>query len=178
MTQIASTAVFALALGLVTQAVTYDPPTAGSQNTILITTLVGFASLLVTQLFALWRESRNRRWDLDDREAARREAKHHAEAQRVETVQTAIELAKVSQANRDQLLRHLEHNTQITREAKESAEAAFAVANNFNEKMETLRRQLASKSQTIDHIDEVSLDTNVKVTKLEHDGEHPTRRGR
>lgn len=182
MAELVLTIAFALALSVTTATQGHDgnPPTAENQTTILITTIAGFASLIATQVFALINESRKRKWDLADREAARREVRQHAETQRLETIQTAIDLAKVSNVNRQQLLTRIEHNTNLTQEAKQSAEAAYTAANNFNEKIETLKRQLASKSDTIDHIDEVSVDTNVKVTKLkgEHDGEDSAGRGR
>lgn len=143
-----------------------DPPTGSNQSTILITTVAGFATLIATQIFALWRESRNRKWDLEDRAAARRETRTHAETQRLETIQTAIDLAKVSNINRHQLMQELKRNTDITVEAKEVAAAAHVAANNFNEKIEAMRKQLQGAGGTLGHIEEASTDTNEKVTEL------------
>jgi hypothetical protein len=143
-----------------------DPPTGSNQSTILITTIAGFATLIATQTFALWRESRNRKWDLEDRMAARREMRAHAETQRLETIQTAIDLAKVSNINRQQLTDHISRNTEITQAAKDQAAAAYQVANNFNEKLENLRKQLAGAGGQLGTIEEASTDTNTKVTEL------------
>jgi hypothetical protein len=170
----AGTAVFAVALAaahvLAQQAAggaaPVDPPTGSNQSTILITTMAGLATLFFTQAFALWRESRNRKWDLEDRMAARREMRAHAETQRLETIQTAIDLAKVSNINRQQLTEHLTRNTEITQAAKDQAAAAYQAADNFNEKLETLRKQLAGAGGTLGTIEEASTDTNAKVTEL------------
>lgn len=152
----------------------FDPPTASNQTTILVSTIIGFLSLLATQIFGMIRENRNRKWDLQDRKDARDRAQRDAQQQRLDTVQTAIELAKVSHMTREQLLKHIEHNTRITQAAKDSAEAAYAAANNFNEKFSELKRELASKSSSsvTDRIDEISQDTNEKVTKILQDVPH------
>lgn len=137
---------------------------------VFFTTLAGVISLLATNFFAIWRDARNRKWDLEDRMMAREKQQRDAEAIRLETVATAIELARVSNTNRKHLADQLQHNTNVTMEAGEKAVAAFEAANNFNEKLEQLRRELMSsvavKSTQIDHIEIVSQDTNEKVTDL------------
>lgn len=143
-----------------------DAPTAGNQWAILVTTVTGFFTLIATQMFALWRESRNRKWDLEDRAAARKEMRHHADTQRLETVQTALDLAKVSAYNKQQLEGHIVRNTEITIAAAEKADAAYKAANNFNEKLEELRRQLTSKAHQVDNIEETTSDTQQKVTEI------------
>lgn len=124
------------------------PPSATNQFAILVTTIAGFASLLATQLFQFYRENRNRKWDLQDRAAARKEVRDHAETQRLETMQTAIELARVSNINRDHLLGAIQANTQITADGAAKAEAAYSVANNFNTKLEALQKELVSMAKT------------------------------
>lgn len=126
---------------------TASAPTASNQFAILVTTVAGFASLLATQFFAMYRENRNRKWDLQDRTQARAEMRAHAEVQREETLRTAIELAKVSNINRDHLLGAIEKNTSLTAKSAEQAEAAYSVANNFNEKLETLHSELQSMAK-------------------------------
>lgn len=119
-------------------------PTASNQFAILVSTIAGIASLLATQWFQIYRENRNRRWDLQDRAAARAEMRRHAETQRLETMQTAVELAKVSNINRDHLLGAIGENTRITSEGASKAQAAYSVANDFNEKFESLHKELQS----------------------------------
>lgn len=139
---------------------------AVNQQTIWITSLIGFLSLLATQIFALWRESRNRKWDMEDRAAARAQSQKNAEAQRLETITTAIELARVATSHREQIVKEISHNTEITKSVGAKADAAYEAANNFNERLDKLRKVLASKSEQIDNIEEISGDTNQKVTDL------------
>jgi hypothetical protein len=124
-----------------------DTARSGSSIALMITTVAGFASLLATHLFQFYRENRNRRWDLEDREASRQEMRKTAETQRVETIQTAIELARVSNINREHVLGAISKNTEITSEASAKAEAASVVvastATNFNDKLEALHSELA-----------------------------------
>jgi hypothetical protein len=117
-------------------------PTASNQFAILVTTIAGFASLLATHFFQMYRENRTRKWDLADRTAARLEMRQHAETQRLETIQTAIELARVSNINREHLLGAIDKNTKITSEAAGKAEAAYTVATDFQSKIESLHREL------------------------------------
>lgn len=130
------------------QQATADPaanvPTAQNQFAILVTTIAGFASLLCTQLFQFYRENRNRKWDLQDRTAAREEMRKTVEEQRLESMKTAVELAKVSQANRDLIFSAIKENTSLTVDAGEKAMAAYTSANNFNSKLETLHRELVA----------------------------------
>lgn len=121
-------------------------PTAQNQFAILITTIAGFASLLCTQLFQFYRENRNRKWDLQDRTVAREQMRKTNEEQRMEAMRTAVELAKVSQTNRDLIVGAVKENTVITVDAGEKAAAAYTSANNFNSKLETLHRELIAMS--------------------------------
>lgn len=179
-----ATVAFMLSLGVASQVPGLDsqPPTQSNQIAILITTLVGFASLIATQVFAIMREKRERRWDLEDRAAARLEAKRHAEAQRIETIATALELAKVSEKNREHLIQHIDENvTGPMRQNTVITQEALEKANNFNEKLEQLRSRLIELTETratIRHIDEVSKDTNEKVTDIKGNIKHedPPRR--
>jgi hypothetical protein len=154
--------------------------TAADQTTIWITSIVGFLSLLATQLFAIWRQhqetkaaEQRRKWDLEDRAAARAQMQKNAEQlqksaelQRIETVQTAIELAKVSAAHREHILQEISRNTEITQTVGAKADAAFVEANNFNDRLEKLRKELASKGTQIDNIEEITGDTKDIVTEL------------
>lgn len=119
-----------------------DVPSASTQFAILMTTIAGVVSMLATQFFAMYREGRNRKWDLQDRQQARAEMRMHAETQRLETMQTAIELARVSSINKEHLLGAIKENTLITTESATKAQAAYSAANDFNAKLEALQRQL------------------------------------
>lgn len=139
---------------------------ATTETAMWVTSIVGFLSLLATQIFALVREHRNRQWDLEDRAAARAQMERNAALQRIETVQTAVELARITKEHRQHILQEISRNTEITQDVGAKAAAAHEAANNFNEKLERLRRELQSKGTQIDTIEETSLDTNEKVTGL------------
>lgn len=119
-----------------------NAPTASTQFAILITTIAGVISMLATQIFAMFRESRNRKWDLQDRAAARAEMRENTRLLRLENMQTATELARVSMINSEHLLDVIKENTDITSRGASQAEAAYSEANNFNKKLEELHRQL------------------------------------
>ena len=128
------------------QQATADPaaaqPTASNQFAILITTIAGFASLLATHLFQFYKENRNRKWDLQDRASAREEMLRHQKAQRVETLQTAVEIARVSNINRDHLLGAIDRKTELTAEAG-------AKTDDFNSRLEALHQELAELSKKL-----------------------------
>jgi hypothetical protein len=139
---------------------------ATNQTTIWVTSLIGFFSLMATQIFSLWREARNRKWDLEDRAHARAQMQKAAELQRIETIQTAIQLAKVTTAHSEQIVKEISKNTALTKSVGDKADAAYGAANNFTERLDRLRQELESKGPQIDNIEKISGDTNDKVTEL------------
>lgn len=71
---------------------------ANNQTTILVTTIAGFLSTIVALIFQIWREGRNRRWDLEDRRLARQEADLKIESQTKELSRVAALEAQVTRA--------------------------------------------------------------------------------
>lgn len=157
-----------LVMGIGASSAQQDPVigTSENQKTILITSIIGFLSLLATQLFSFWREYRNRAWDLQDRATAREEQRKNAEQLRLETIQAAIEIARQNAMHRQHIVEEINRNTELTQEVGAKADAAYTAANNFTARMEALRKELQSKGNQIDHIENVSEDTNEKVTDL------------
>src|SRR5687768_11159224 len=94
-----------------------------SGTALLYTTIIGFLSLLATHGFQLWRERRNRQWDLEDREAARAELRKNNETQRLETIATAVQLARAAKIHNAQLVTQIAENTALTLKAGDKAEA-------------------------------------------------------
>jgi hypothetical protein len=96
----------------------------------------------------MYRENRTRKWDLQDRTAAREEMRRLSETQRLDTMQAAIELARVSNINRDHLMGAIKENTQITSEgasqAATAASVASGVASDFSARFEALHKELQS----------------------------------
>lgn len=84
------------------------------------TTLVGQFLLFLTTVIGfgiqMYRESRNRKWDLEDRKNARREMESKVESVKQETV-----------AAHEVVVRKIEENTELSR-------TAFSEANNVNKK--------------------------------------------
>jgi hypothetical protein len=117
-------------------------PSASTQFAILLTTIAGMVSMLATQFFAMYRENRNRKWDLQDRETARAEMRENNRTLQIQNMQTATELARVSMINSGHLLDAIKENTEITTGGASKAEAAYSEANNFNKKLEALQLQL------------------------------------
>lgn len=95
----------------------YTVSTITGQIIILITTILGF-------IYTVYRENRNRRWDLEDRERARKELADKLE----------IQHAKVAdKVNADQkvIIDKIQENTEIS-------VSAFKEANDTNKKIEQL----------------------------------------
>lgn len=156
---------FMFALGVSTYA-DVTPGTSENQQTIIWTTVVGFLSLLATQVFAMWREYRNRRWDLENRKLAREELDRKFERQAGETVATAVQLARLTKAHHEEVTSQLEKNTELTRQASAKAEAAYEAGNNYTQRLNDLRAELFGKKGQLDHIEEVAEDTQGKVTHI------------
>lgn len=147
--------------------------TANNQTAMIVTSIVGFLTLLVTQIFSMWKQNQEkkaaeqrRQWDLEDREIARQQMKTSAQKQLQETVQTAVTLADVTEKHHAQTLRELTKNTELTKAVAAKADAAYDAANSYAAKTEELRKELKAKADKIDHIDTVSVDTNLKVTDI------------
>lgn len=119
-------------------------PPNGSESTVIVI-IIGFLSMLATQGFALWREYRNRNWDLEDRSKAREEIHQRAEDLKLTTSAVTVELMKVLEENRKHVMEELQKNTAITESASKKADAAYNAGNNFNEKL----LQLSEKVEKI-----------------------------
>lgn len=147
------------------QQTTQQPPliAPGSEGSYLLlaSTLI---TLLCTNFFQIWRESRNRKWDLEDRKAQRDLARVRAELLHNSTIETAFQVAKVSTRNKDHLVNEISKNTEITKDVGAKAQAAYEAANNFNEKLEALRTDFLKRTK---HIEVVGDDTNEKVTEMQ-----------
>ena len=122
------TGAFIVALSAATYSQEPGAPPISNTNVVLVTTIIGFLTLIATNVFALWRESRNRKWDQEDREIARINA-------RVEQQRTAGALAAVVKDQHEELKSELVKNTEITQEVGAKAVAAIDSANNFNAKL-------------------------------------------
>jgi hypothetical protein len=127
------------------------------QIVLLITTIAGFA-------YNLYREARNRRWDMEDRERARREL-----AQRVELA--TAKQATVATQHKDEILTTIDRNTQMNEKAlhaandvnrrianiqrmftENAADQAIATASHQEESAHTLHRVDDNTQETVDRL--------------------------
>lgn len=144
-----------------------------SRNTIFLTLLFGFLTSISMQIFKIMDDRRKRRWELDDKEAARKRAVEaaelqrqelitRAEIQRIATIQTAVELAKLNKQNGDKFMQALIENTKITEQTGAKA----------HEMLARLEGRLSAVSggegtPQLSDIAAVGQDTNTKVTQLQ-----------
>ncbi len=135
MTKLIMTSAFGLSLTAATYAQDAVATPVTPTNVVLVTTIIGFLTLIATNVFALWRESRNRKWDQEDREIARMNARNESHA-------VAVKLATVVNQQHKELAAKLDENTEMTKAVGEKAVAAYDAANNFNNKLEDVKSQL------------------------------------
>ena len=120
---------------------------------ILITSIVGFLSTLMVLLINTWKEARNRRWDLEDRRAARQEQERKLQNQTDELKRIAQLEADLTRARAAQVEAELKaesarsahalQQTQRVLEAKihentEVSKSAFKEANAMNRKLQRI----------------------------------------
>ena len=140
-----------------------------SQFTILASLAMGFVTTITLQVFRIFDERRKRRYDLEDRAFARKQAKN-------DTLQAAYELAKLSEKTRNALFRAIEENTIITIKGAEAATAAYEHANSANEKIAKLTKAETADEVTLEDIAKVGDDTNTKVTELKTQADEAARK--
>lgn len=150
-----------------------DIGTVENQQTIIWTSIFGFLSLLATQLFSIWRDHLKGKRDKQERDDARATLAANLAAQKLETIETAVQLARVARQHNEAIAKQIAQNTELTKQVGEKAEAAYEIGNNFHQKMEALRQELYGSKTQIDHIEQVSEDTNVKVTEIKDEVKGP-----
>jgi hypothetical protein len=98
-------------------------PTIVGQLVILVTTIAGF-------LYNIYRENRNRRWDIEDRERVRRDISEKVD-------QSKRELASATLATHHTLIEKIDENTEVSKQA-------FHEANDVNQKIANLAKAIDS----------------------------------
>ncbi len=138
----------------------------GELNIIIITTVTGIITTLLTTIVGIYRENRNRRWDLQDRENARRELEGKVLGQQQSIEFKTNEQTKV-------LTNLINENTNISANA-------FKEANGLNLKLVELSHRFDSMPisrrvieelpdpEVVNKISEIVEDTNSRVRGLEH----------
>ncbi len=136
-------------------------------------TLGGFLTLIATQVFKMVIDSRNRKWDLEDR-ASLRDATLAAANKVEHSVQSQNKNLAISQAQataeRAQASIERSHTNILVKEVGEHAKAAYHEANTVNEK---LKEMSATKNDQItkieDTTDRIEASTKEIQSKLDHD---------
>jgi hypothetical protein len=109
---------------------------AVGQIILFLTTVLGF-------VITIYRENRNRRWDLEDRE---RTAK--ALVAQVDTVSKT--LATKTAASHDALATKIDENTELTATAISKASDAYKEANDVNQKLARLTELFTKVERDVD----------------------------
>jgi seryl-tRNA synthetase len=122
------------------------------QVVILLTTLAGFA-------IQLYREHRNRKWDLEDRREAR-------EQQRRETEMAAQKLAAKTEQTASKIIEKVQEGTEMSKKA-------LAEANDVNKKIYNITRRFTESGATpgeldaLAQIETTTKDIQEKVTDIQ-----------
>jgi hypothetical protein len=124
---------------------------------ILITTVAGIITTIIGFVVQLYRERRNRAWELEDRRLT-------AEALQQKNEQTAATLQKETQRTRDMLARKIDENTKISADA-------FSEANAVNVKLariDALIDGVRTQAQ-LEHVAEIVTDTKLVAEATKED---------
>lgn len=136
------------------------PPTwMDGQWMILVTTVAGIITTILGFMVQLYREGRNRAWELEDRRLAAEELKR-------ETQEAAAVLKKETARTRDMLVKKIEENTQINVDALKQA-------NHVSDKLariDTIIDNVRTKDQ-LDHVAAVVDETKEVVSATKEDTE-------
>jgi type II secretory pathway pseudopilin PulG len=147
-----------------------DLGTAQNQTVMIVTSIIGFLSLLATQLFSIYRDREQRKRDLQDRaearEAARQEARETANLLRREQLATATTLAQVNKKNTERVVAEVSRNTEITEAVGAKADKAYSAANEFTTRLEAMRNELYATGTQVDTIKETTDETKDIVTDI------------
>lgn len=109
-----------------------------------VTQIVILITGLLTVVIPLYREQRNRRWDLEDRERTARDlaAKTQAAADLVRSEVVAAQQLVTKQT--DMLRDRISDNTDLTSQAKDAAHQAYQEANHVNLKIAALQQDIVA----------------------------------
>ncbi len=181
---------FLVTCSAVTVSAQQAAPAAGSVGTEPVAiALIGFFSTLVALMIQMWREARARRWEREDRAAARAEIRAATILLKAETVQTATTLAKftktelaklqafIAEVKAQQtrgLAAAINENTALTAEVGAKADAAYSAANNFAAKLEAIQRTLGSNQGQLGEVQVTVEDTHALVSDIAGDPDTAT----
>lgn len=87
-----------------------------------------------------------RKWVVEDRTALAEAVKVAADSLALKLDRDNATTAETLKAHIDTLTKHIEANTELTREAATKADDAYKEANNVNQKIESLGEHLKGKS--------------------------------
>lgn len=159
---------FELILGIYALSSIQDLPSRDS-NDQLTAILVGQVVTLILAILgfavSLYREKRNRKWDLEDREAARlrqlEQQKATATALATKTEETATAISDKIDERTVAIMQKVEENTDISRKA-------FVEANHINEKILNITRRFmeSEPTETLERIDKTTEKTQTQVAEI------------
>ena len=132
------------------------------QIIILITTVAGIVTTILGFLVQLYRERRNRAWELEDRQAT-------AEALRRETIMAAATLKTETAKTRDILMNKIEENTQINIDALKQANHVGDKLARIGALIDNVRTTKQIDKDQLDHVATVVEETKAVVDATKDD---------
>ncbi len=132
---------------------------------ILITTVAGIVTTIIGFLVQLYRERRNRAWELEDRRLT-------AEALRRETMMAAATLKKETAHTRDVLVNKIEENTQINIDALKQANHVGDKLARIGTMIDNVRSKDRIDKDQLDHVATVVDETKAVVEATKEDTVH------
>ena len=111
----------------------------------LLTGLAAAGAIFV----ALYRESRNRKWEKEDRERLAQDLVNKTQASADLVRSELVQAQRIAVHNTDEITKQIGANTQLTAEAKDAANLAYKEANHVNLKIAELRLDLVAIAEKV-----------------------------
>lgn len=153
-----------LALGQVPPVVDGMPQVVAASDRV---TYIGLLSTFLLMAYSLFKDSRNRKWDLEDRAAARADLKQNQ-------IDSAVELAKGLRNSKAEVLQKIEENTSLTNTlqtalvGKKGCTVGQTLAD-IAAALEETKAKIEETKATVEEAKAVTTDTNVIVTQAAAD---------
>lgn len=125
-------------------------------------TYVGLLSTFLLMAYSLFKDHRNRKWDLEDRAAARADLKQNQ-------VEAAVLLARGVKNSKEEVLQKIEENTSMTNNLQSALIGkkgctVGSTLEDIQKALEETKTAVTKTKLTVEKAALISTDTNIKVT--------------
>lgn len=125
-------------------------------------TYVGLLSTFLLMAYSLFKDHRNRQWDLEDRAAARADLKQNQ-------VEAAVLLARGVKNSKEEVLQKIEENTSMTNNLQSALIGkkgctVGSTLEDIQKALEETKTAVTKTKLTVEKAALISTDTNIKVT--------------